>query len=125
VTAIDTLLKRNDEFGREVPGYRESPRPELQISILTCMDARIRVFEIFGLLQGEAHIMRNAGGVVTDDMIRSLTISQRKLQTRDILLMQKLVPLMARIAQSMGALKVDRLTVLGKSPAWQDAGLCA
>jgi carbonic anhydrase len=88
VTAIDTLLKRNDEFGREVPGYRESPRPELQISILTCMDARIRVFEIFGLLQGEAHIMRNAGGVVTDDMIRSLALSQRKLGTREVLIMQ-------------------------------------
>ncbi len=58
------------------------------MSILTCMDARIRVFEIFGLLQGESHVLRNAGGVVTDDMIRSLALSQRKLGTREVLIVQ-------------------------------------
>ena len=52
------------------------------------MDARIRVFEIFGLIQGESHILRNAGGVVTDDMIRSLALSQRKLGTREVLIVQ-------------------------------------
>ncbi|MBB5853414.1 carbonic anhydrase [Amycolatopsis umgeniensis] len=52
------------------------------------MDARIRVFEIFGLLQGESHVLRNAGGVVTDDMIRSLALSQRKLGTREVLIVQ-------------------------------------
>jgi len=50
------------------------------------MDARIRVFELFGLLQGESHVLRNAGGVVTDDMIRSLAISQRLLGTKEIIL---------------------------------------
>lgn len=58
------------------------------MAILTCMDARIRVFEIFGLIQGESHILRNAGGVVTDDMIRSLALSQRKLGTREVLIVQ-------------------------------------
>lgn len=58
------------------------------MTILTCMDARIRVFEIFGLLQGESHVLRNAGGVVTDDMIRSLALSQRKLGTREVLIVQ-------------------------------------
>lgn len=52
------------------------------------MDARIRVFELFGLLQGESHVLRNAGGVVTDDMIRSLALSQRKLGTREVLIVQ-------------------------------------
>jgi len=52
------------------------------------MDARIRVFELFGLQQGEAHVLRNAGGVVTDDVIRSLALSQRKLGTQEILLVQ-------------------------------------
>jgi carbonic anhydrase len=52
------------------------------------MDSRLDVFALFGLKMGEVHVLRNAGGVVTDDVIRSLTISQRKLQTREILLMQ-------------------------------------
>ncbi|NKE60426.1 carbonic anhydrase [Lentzea sp. PSKA42] len=86
MTAIDELLKRNYELGNVIPGDRSSPKPSLQVAILTCMDSRIRVFEIFGLRQGEAHVLRNAGGVVTDDAIRSLALSQRKLGTREVLL---------------------------------------
>ncbi|GLZ32894.1 carbonic anhydrase [Lentzea sp. NBRC 105346] len=86
MTAIDELLRRNYELGNVVPGDRSSAKPSLHVAILTCMDSRIRVFEIFGLKQGEAHVLRNAGGVVTDDMIRSLALSQRKLDTREILL---------------------------------------
>ncbi|MEU5265053.1 carbonic anhydrase [Amycolatopsis sp. NPDC021455] len=88
MTSIDVLLKRNQELGEVTPGDRSSPRPSLQIAVLTCMDARIRVFELFGLLQGESHVLRNAGGVVTDDMIRSLALSQRKLGTREVLIVQ-------------------------------------
>src|SRR5690606_25963986 len=88
MTAIDLLLERNRRLGNIVPGDRSSPRPSLRIAILTCMDARIRVFEIFGLLQGESHVLRNAGGIVTDDAIRSLALSQRKRGTREILIMQ-------------------------------------
>jgi len=88
MTSIDVLLKRNKELGDVVPGDRSSPKPSLHVAILTCMDARIRVFEIFGLLQGESHVLRNAGGVVTDDMIRSLALSQRKLGTREVLIVQ-------------------------------------
>lgn len=62
--------------------------PALQTAVLTCMDSRIDVFALFGLALGEVHVLRNAGGVVTDDVVRSLTISQRKLQTRDVLLVQ-------------------------------------
>ncbi|ONI81816.1 carbonic anhydrase [Saccharothrix sp. ALI-22-I] len=86
MTAIDELLRRNAELGNIVPGDRSSPRPSMSVTILTCMDSRIRVFEIFGLKQGEAHVLRNAGGVVTDDVIRSLALSQRKLGTREVLL---------------------------------------
>ncbi|SEF29408.1 carbonic anhydrase [Amycolatopsis pretoriensis] len=88
MTSIDVLLKRNQELGEVTPGDRSSPKPSLQVAILTCMDARIRVFELFGLLQGESHVLRNAGGVVTDDMIRSLALSQRKLGTREVLVVQ-------------------------------------
>ena len=54
--------------------------------VVTCMDARINVYALLGLREGDAHILRNAGGVVTDDVIRSLTISQRLLDTTDVML---------------------------------------
>jgi carbonic anhydrase len=88
MTAIDVLVKRNEELGNVVPGDRSSPQPSLHVAILTCMDARVRVFELFGLIQGEAHVLRNAGGVVTDDVIRSLALSQRKLGTREVMIVQ-------------------------------------
>jgi carbonic anhydrase len=74
-------LARANAEGLAVP-------PALHTVVLTCMDSRIDVFALFGLSLGEVHVLRNAGGVVTDDMIRSLAISQRKLATRDVLLMQ-------------------------------------
>jgi carbonic anhydrase len=61
--------------------------PIEKVAIVTCMDARIAAFSVFGLRIGDAHIIRNAGGSVTSDVIRSLAISQRKLGTRNILLM--------------------------------------
>ena len=61
--------------------------PSRHVAIVTCMDSRIDTFAIFGLDSGEAHILRNAGGLVTDDMLRSLVLSQRVLQTREIILM--------------------------------------
>jgi len=88
MTSIDVLLKRNQALGTVVPGDRSSPQPSLHVAILTCMDARVRVFEIFGLIQGESHVLRNAGGVVTDDVIRSLALSQRKLGTREVMIVQ-------------------------------------
>src|SRR5256714_12470222 len=88
MTSIDVLLKRNQQLGEITPGDRSTPMPSLQVAVLTCMDARIGVFELFGLLQGESHVLRNAGGVVTDDMIRSLALSQRKLGTREVLIVQ-------------------------------------
>ena len=61
--------------------------PSLHVALVTCMDSRIDAFSIFGLKSGEVHILRNAGGVVTDDMLRSLVLSQRLLATREIILM--------------------------------------
>jgi carbonic anhydrase len=61
--------------------------PAKHVAIVTCMDSRIDNFRIFGLHSGEAHILRNAGGLVTEDMLRSLVLSQRLLQTREVILM--------------------------------------
>ncbi|OXM72211.1 MULTISPECIES: beta-class carbonic anhydrase [Amycolatopsis] len=87
MTAIDTLLQRNQDHPETV-GDRSNARPGLKVAILTCMDARIRVGDVFGLGEGEVHVLRNAGGVVTDDVIRSLALSQRKLGTEEVLIMQ-------------------------------------
>ena len=67
----------------------KGPRPVIpakHVTIVTCMDSRIDTFQIFGLNVGEAHVLRNAGGLVTDDMLRSLVLSQRVLQTREVML---------------------------------------
>ncbi|HEX3787656.1 MAG TPA: carbonic anhydrase [Pseudonocardiaceae bacterium] len=88
MTAIDELLHRHDEGPDHGAPEVPTPVPGLHLAIVTCMDARIKVFDVFGLRHGEAHILRNAGGVITDDVIRSLAISQRKLQTREIIVMQ-------------------------------------
>jgi carbonic anhydrase len=88
MTAIDDLLQRHVD-GPDI-GHPEipTPVPSLHLAVVTCMDARIKVFDVFGLKHGEAHILRNAGGVATDDIIRSLAISQRKLETREVIIMQ-------------------------------------
>ena len=89
--AIEELIERYEAGGGHLAKANAeglAVPPALRTVVLTCMDSRIDVFALFGLQLGEVHVLRNAGGVVTDDVIRSLTISQRKLQTRDILLMQ-------------------------------------
>jgi carbonic anhydrase len=87
----DELLRRYEAGGGHLAAANAeglAVPPALQTAVLTCMDSRIDVFALFGMKLGEVHVLRNAGGVVTDDVIRSLTISQRKLGTRDILLVQ-------------------------------------
>jgi len=65
-----------------------SARPAKEFAVVTCMDARLDPYEILGLEHGDAHVIRNAGGIVTDDVIRSLAISQRLLGTREVVLIQ-------------------------------------
>jgi carbonic anhydrase len=63
------------------------PRPQRKLAVLTCMDTRLDVYRILDMERGDAHIIRNAGGLVTDDALRSLTISQRLLGTEEIIVM--------------------------------------
>jgi carbonic anhydrase len=83
---VDDLLANNAVFADGLPTQHLDVRPSRQLAIVTCMDSRLDVFAALGLNDGEAHIMRNAGGVITDDMIRSLAISQRRLGTREVML---------------------------------------
>jgi carbonic anhydrase len=86
VTAIDELLANNAKFASSLPSGRLDVRPSRQLAIVTCMDSRLDVFAALGLNDGEAHVLRNAGGIVSDDVIRSLAISQRLLGTREVML---------------------------------------
>jgi carbonic anhydrase len=85
MTATDELLANNEVYAATFGGLLPLP-PARQLAVVACMDARLNVYGILGLNEGEAHVIRNAGGVVTDDEIRSLTISQRLLGTREIIL---------------------------------------
>lgn len=83
---IDELLENNRAFAASLPEQHFDVRPSRKLTIVTCMDSRLDVFQALGLDIGEAHILRNAGGVITSDMIRSIAISQRKLGTEEIML---------------------------------------
>jgi len=85
VNVIDELVANNRAGGRSAAPYLDA-RPSRQMAIVTCMDCRLDVFAALGLQGGEAHVLRNAGGVITDDVIRSLAVSQRRLGTRAVML---------------------------------------
>jgi carbonic anhydrase len=88
VSATDDLLARNAAYVESfASGGRPAP-PAKKVAILACMDARLDPAQILGLEDGDAHVIRNAGGVVTDDAIRSLAISQHLLGTEEIVLIQ-------------------------------------
>jgi carbonic anhydrase len=87
MTATDELLKNAEKHAESFDKGDLAMPPAKKVAILACMDARVNPYPIFGLELGDAHVIRNAGGVVTDDEIRSLAISQRLLGTEEIILM--------------------------------------
>lgn len=86
MSAIETFLENNRRYAAGSSKGGLPIRPSREIAIVACMDARLETGALLGLREGDAHVIRNAGGVVTDDVIRSLTISQRLLGTREIML---------------------------------------
>ncbi|BAN04117.1 beta-class carbonic anhydrase [Ilumatobacter coccineus] len=86
VPSVDDVMQANAEYASDFSGAGIPVRPGRKLAIVTCMDARIDAFAVMGLQNGESHIIRNAGGVITDDVIRSLCLSQRFLGTREIIL---------------------------------------
>ena len=83
---IDELLENNRRYADGLAPEHLDVHPKRRLAIVTCMDSRLNVFAALGLRDGEAHVLRNAGGVITDDVIRSLAISQRLLGTRAVML---------------------------------------
>ncbi|MDO5048833.1 MAG: carbonic anhydrase [Actinomycetaceae bacterium] len=115
MTAIDELLANNNEYAKSFPG-EAGHIPSMKTVVVTCMDSRLNPYEILGLSNGEVHVLRNAGGVVTSDTIRTLSISQRTLGTRSIMLMQH---------SDCGLSKVDDAKFMqelreqtGETPSW-------
>lgn len=85
MAVTDGYLAHNGDYARTFKGPLPMP-PSTRVAVVACMDSRLDVYRILGLNEGEAHVIRNAGGVVTDDVIRSLAISQRLLGTREVML---------------------------------------
>lgn len=86
VPMADELVAGNARYAAEFADHDLQVSPTRNLAVVTCMDSRMDIFPLLGLAHGEAHIIRNAGGVITDDVIRSLCLSQRYLGTREIVL---------------------------------------
>jgi carbonic anhydrase len=84
--AADEMLELAGTRAADLAAPGLSPRPRRRIAVLACMDTRIDLFEMLGLERGDAHIIRNAGGLATDDAIRSLSVSQRLLGTTEVVI---------------------------------------
>jgi carbonic anhydrase len=82
----EELIANNRRFAAEFADHGLALSPRRHLAVVACMDSRMDIFQMLGLAHGDAHIIRNAGGVVTDDVIRSLVISQRLLGTREVVL---------------------------------------
>ena len=86
MSQTDELLANNERYVAEFDCAAPLAPPAKRVAVVACMDARLNVYGMLGLTEGDAHVIRNAGGVVTDDAIRSLAISQRLLGTEEIIL---------------------------------------
>jgi carbonic anhydrase len=111
----DGLLGRNREYARAYQPDLPLP-PRLRLAVVACMDSRLDIFASLGLAIGDAHVIRNAGGVVTDDVIRSLVISQRKLGTEEIILVHHTD--CGALTFTDDELRNELLEETGQKPSW-------
>ncbi len=112
----DELLANNASFALNFDAARQAVSPRRHLAVVTCMDSRMDVFQILGLRNGEAHIVRNAGGVITEDVIRSLCLSQRKMGTREILLIHHTDCGLQKVSDDSFKAEIER--DIGVRPAW-------
>lgn len=114
--SADEFVRRNEAYAEHFAHAGLPVQPERHVAIVACMDSRMPIFQILGMEYGEAHVIRNAGGVITDDVIRSLTLSQRYLGTREIILMHHTDCGLQRITEDQ--LKSELEAELGIKPWW-------
>jgi carbonic anhydrase len=115
MSEIDKMLAANEEWARRFPGSKDV-RPARKVAVVACMDSRMPLFQMLGLDVGDAHVIRNAGGVITEDTIRSLTVSQHVLGTREILLVHHTQCGMQATDDNSFADLVEQAT--GRRPPW-------
>ena len=112
---IDRMLEANERWAEQFPGSKPV-RPARKVAVVACMDSRMPLFPLLGLAVGDAHVIRNAGGVVTEDTIRSLTISQHLLGTREIVLVHHTDCGLQKTDDASFADLVEQAT--GRRPPW-------
>jgi carbonic anhydrase len=115
VAEIDRMLEANQDWAGRFPGSKPV-RPARAVAIVACMDSRMPLFQMLGLEVGDAHVIRNAGGVITEDTIRSLTVSQHLLGTREILLVHHTECGLQATDDRTFADRVEKAT--GRRPFW-------
>ena len=115
MTVTDVYLKNNETYAATFSGPLPLP-PSKHVAVLACMDARLDVYRALGIAEGESHVIRNAGGVVTDDEIRSLAISQHLLGTQEIILIHHTDCGMLAFTDDQLADKLQ--TETGQRPTW-------
>jgi carbonic anhydrase len=113
---IDRLLENNRASAGRPAERHLDVEPSSRLAVVTCMDSRLDVSAALGLGDGEAHVLRNAGGVITDDVIRSLAISQRRLGTREVMLIHHTDCGMQKITDDGFRLELQETT--GLAPAF-------
>lgn len=114
--ATSHLLRSNQDYAASFEHGDLAPSPAMKIAIVTCMDARLDPARALGLAPGDAHVIRNAGGVVTDDVIRSLSISQYELLTEEVVLVHHTKCGMQTFSDEEFAQARERST--GQRPPW-------
>jgi carbonic anhydrase len=115
MSEVDTMLAANEQWAQRFPGSKDV-RPARRVAVVSCMDSRMPLFQMLGLEVGDAHVIRNAGGVVTEDVIRSLTVSQHVLGTREILLVHHTQCGLQATDDLAFADQVEKAT--GRRPPW-------
>ena len=116
MTPIDDLLNNNHEYSGGFDGTHLPVEPARRLAVVACMDSRMDIFGMLGLRNGEAHVIRNGGGVVTDDVVRSLAISQRFLGTREIVLIHHTDCGMLKFSDD--EFRRSMLDEVGVTPSW-------
>ena len=114
--SADELLAKNAEYAEHFHDSDLEVAPTRHLAVVACMDSRMDIFQILGLGNGEAHIVRNAGGVITDDVIRSLCLSQRALGTREIVLLHHTDCGLSKVDE--GEFREELAAELGVKPWW-------
>ncbi|WP_333770071.1 beta-class carbonic anhydrase [Streptomyces sp. IBSBF 2435] len=114
-SVTDRLVEANARYAAAFHDPGMDARPVLEVAVVACMDARIDLHRALGLDLGDCHTIRNAGGVVTDDTIRSLTISQRALGTRSIVLIHHTNCGMQSITEEF---RTELENEVGQRPTW-------